>query len=747
MSNISCYKRIQQTSAYCLQGCIFFSACLFFAHKAMAIDSISLSIEHFISPLAQQDSQKQTTSENHSQHLFKALQFEQLTLKLDIASKPNTITIDLSRLNLPEPYANLNELMITCHSLKIESSYIACTQGTIAIKGLIDELITAADFSLKYNPVSGFLVVSLDNLEIGKGRFSATFRIDKDQWQAKLDVKNMAYQTIKKYLKFYFKESLGSIEQSAMTISFLGQLSGELTTKSTAPASVSSKNKPLSIKSAALKGRIKNLSYEQNEDIAENINLDFNFKLESSSGLAHQVSMTLKKITGELFQNGIYLVFTGEELVKAKILFQASQQQVNLQRLFINLPGSLKLNSSGQINLIQDQVQYDLNTTFNVIDFTRFNDLYLKNILEGTDFEGLEIEGDLKANISNNNHTIDLNCQLSDLTLAYNDIAMVDLNGQIYWNNKEQLLSSMPVSQLSWREINLNNLPFGESQLKFKVQDDRLQLIQETDIPLFDGFLHINSLELTQIGQSADEFKQQSGMNIAIDGMIKPISLDLMSRHFDWPLLDGKLSAVIPYTTYNAHLLELGGALMMQVFDGVIIIKDLKIEQPLSDSARLFSNIDLNNINLQSLTKTFDFGEIEGRVEGKLAQLELDAWQPVAFDAYIRTPANDKSRHRISQRAIDNLSSLGGAPGILSRSFLSFFETFSYDKLGLSCKLKNNICEMNGIERSNKGNSYYIVKGGGIPRIDVMGFQHQVNWQVLTSRLKAIQSANQAVIE
>lgn len=52
---------------------------------------------------------------------------------------------------------------------------------------------------------------------------------------------------------------------------------------------------------------------------------------------------------------------------------------------------------------------------------------------------------------------------------------------------------------------------------------------------------------------------------------------------------------------------------------------------------------------------------------------------------------------------------------------------------------------MSGVEP--KGNSYYIVKGGGIPRIDVMGFQREVNWQVLTSRLKTIQRANEAVIE
>ncbi|MCU7801171.1 MAG: hypothetical protein KZQ70_13800 [gamma proteobacterium symbiont of Lucinoma myriamae] len=308
-------------------------------------------------------------------------------------------------------------------------------------------------------------------------------------------------------------------------------------------------------------------------------------------------------------------------------------------------------------------------------------------------------------------------------------------------------------SQLGWQELTLNKLPLSQVTLDFTTHHDYLKLNKEADVPLFDGALHINSLEISQmLSRFPDSYKvknnlnsKNNGLTLTIDGFIKPVSLELLSRHFNWPLLDGSLSAVIPSTSYNEKYLKVGGALMMHVFDGTIIVKDLEIVEPLKDYAQLSANIDLNNLNLQSLTKTYNFGEIQGRVEGKLSQLELSGWQPVAFDAYIRTPENDKSSHRISQRAIDNLSSLGGASGLLSRSFLSFFETFRYDKIGLSCKLKNNTCHVSGVEA--KGDSYYIVKGGDIPRIDVMGFQKRVNWQVLTSRLKAIQHANEAIIE
>ena len=321
-----------------------------------------------------------------------------------------------------------------------------------------------------------------------------------------------------------------------------------------------------------------------------------------------------------------------------------------------------------------------------------------------------------------------------------------NLQGEINWNkvvqkhnavNKSALNNSaVKKSLLNWDKAALSGLPLGKTRWLLETHHDQLSLLQETRIPVFDGALIINSLQVQDL---LDDLK------LTIDGIIEPVSLELLSSHFNWPVLDGKLGAVIPATHYSQQQLRMGGAMMLQVFDGTIIIKDLIINEPLADTAQLTANIDLNQLDLQSLTRTYDFGEIQGRVEGKVNQLQLDAWRPVAFDAYLRTPDKDKSKHRISQQAIDNLSSLGGAGAILSKTFLSVFETFGYKKLGLSCKLANGICEMDGVE--DRGGAYYIVKGGGVPRIDVLGFQRRVDWNTLLERLESIQSANQAVIE
>ena len=69
----------------------------------------------------------------------------------------------------------------------------------------------------------------------------------------------------------------------------------------------------------------------------------------------------------------------------------------------------------------------------------------------------------------------------------------------------------------------------------------------------------------------------------------------------------------------------------------------------------------------------------------------------------------------------------------LQSGVLKFFDEYSYDKLGIRCRLREDVCEMSGIEPAPNG--YYIVKGSGLPRIDIVGNQGRVNWSQLMSSI------------
>jgi len=149
--------------------------------------------------------------------------------------------------------------------------------------------------------------------------------------------------------------------------------------------------------------------------------------------------------------------------------------------------------------------------------------------------------------------------------------------------------------------------------------------------------------------------------------------------------------------------------------------------------------VSAHHLDLDLLTHTFPIGSITGRVDLDLRGLELFDWSPVAFDAKIFTSPGDRSRHRISQRAITSIAGVSGGGGTVAQAlgtgFLRFFDTFHYDRLGLACQLRNDVCLMSGIEPTGTG--YYIVKGGGLPRIDIIGNAGRVDWPTLVAQLEA----------
>jgi hypothetical protein len=74
---------------------------------------------------------------------------------------------------------------------------------------------------------------------------------------------------------------------------------------------------------------------------------------------------------------------------------------------------------------------------------------------------------------------------------------------------------------------------------------------------------------------------------------------------------------------------------------------------------------------------------------------------------------------------------------------MGFFEDFAYDALGIRCRLQDGICNMGGISKADTG--YYIVRGRGLPRIDVIGYASRVDWARLVEQLKAIEQSGAPV--
>jgi hypothetical protein len=301
------------------------------------------------------------------------------------------------------------------------------------------------------------------------------------------------------------------------------------------------------------------------------------------------------------------------------------------------------------------------------------------------------------------------------------------VTGDMHWAPAGS--ASVQTSTLSWAEGGAYGLSGGAAALEFRVQGTDFALTRPAKLPVFDGGIAIETLALNNLG--GDD------MEVAFKGSVEPISMQLLAKAFGWPEFSGTLAASIPGVTLKDDVLTFQGNVESQVFGGRIIGSNIRLQNPLGRFPQFFADVRARNLDLDLLTRTFEVGSITGRLDVDVLGLELFDWTPTAFEARLATPAGDKSRHRISAKAVSSLSNVGGGGGgvvqALQSGVLKFFDEYSYEKLGITCKLVGDVCEMSGIEPAGVG--YYIVKGAGLPRIDIVGSQGRVNWNQLLSSI------------
>jgi len=294
-------------------------------------------------------------------------------------------------------------------------------------------------------------------------------------------------------------------------------------------------------------------------------------------------------------------------------------------------------------------------------------------------------------------------------------------------NGYFQLDANRVAAELEWREFSLFSLPFGQSALALEGTRERWGLSEPLEVPLLDGAVVIEQLDWRAAAEAHD--------SLSMDVHIEPLGLPGLTRVLGWPEFGGRLSGRFPGIRFADNRLDFTGGMDIEAFSGHIAVTDLVIERPFGSLPALAAQVDFERLDLAELTGAFNFGHMDGLLSGWLHDLRLLDWRPVAMDARAYTLA-DAPRRRISQRAVENLSRLGGgaAAGV---GLLRMFDEFSYRRAGLACRLDRNICHLDGVAERDAG-GFFIVQGRGLPRLDVVGHRRLVDWPRLVSQLMAI---------
>lgn len=428
---------------------------------------------------------------------------------------------------------------------------------------------------------------------------------------------------------------------------------------------------------------------------------------------------------GEVFWQPFYFA-NGGHTFEASGKLQDDLLSFDSARLQLKNVGDLDFN--GQMRL-SDYKLVNLNANLPNLDLATAYPLLFKPLLEKTAFNNAEVDGkvSLKVEIKNTDFK-SFDMRLSDVDIADNNqkFAFYKVNATIPWSYDEP------------REVNLGyesgellNLPLGKTNIKAQV--NRFSLTTPNiHLPILDGALNLSDISAARLG---DQWYWH------LRAKLEPISMADFSSSLKLPRMQGQASAEIPLVTYAGGNLTTDGSIALNIFHGTATVTQLRMQDPLGNAPKLNADIALRNLDLGDLTRTFSFGTIEGKLDGDIKDLEMQNWKAVRFDAMVQNSPG-KYPKKISQRAVENISALGGAgaAAAVQRSVLRFFEQFNYSKLGLSCKLRNDICQMGGVESTPQG--YIIVKGSGIPAITVMGYNQTVGWGDLISRIKRVTDSN-----
>jgi hypothetical protein len=303
--------------------------------------------------------------------------------------------------------------------------------------------------------------------------------------------------------------------------------------------------------------------------------------------------------------------------------------------------------------------------------------------------------------------------------------SLAGLDGGVRWSRD----SAVADSRLGWRAAAVYGIGIEAGALAFRSSEGRLALASPLRAGMLGGHLRLDRL----VWRPA---RGESPLRIEMGLALEALDLGSLSQRLGWPDFEGTLGGTLPNALYERNRVSFEGGLAMQLFGGEVRIDDLALERPFGVAPSLAANVRFQDIDLAPLTGAFGFGEITGRLDGRIRDLRLVDWTPVAFDARLLTDRNWEGSRRISQRAVQDISDLGGSGLVagLQARLLRTFDDFGYDRIGIGCVLKDNRCAMTGLKK--RGDGYVIIDGRGLPRIEVVGFRRSVDWPTLVSRLK-----------
>lgn len=626
--------------------------------------------------------------------------------------KQQQLQLTIDKISLPPPFDVLSFFELRCPNFELQAASIDCRDGQAKI---ISPWLTSPQIHTSFKISQTKSALTLDQVQLAGGSLRLALDYTQGQWRAKLTAQNLR---------------AAEAAQRLPVLNSFAVSGGRLDVQ------VDAKGRGSTIEDLRTRLNIRQLDAQSGDGkyAAEKLSLNAQLLGRTAANIWQwQNQMQIRN--GALYIDPVYIA-AGEQALEfeGRGTWLPQTKEWRFDNLVVTHQGLGKVNGHARL---QNGILQEAAIALQTETLDKLSAVYLQPFLAAGAWEGLNLSGRLRAQAEVAGQRLTrLDAQFPQLNVIDNAqrFALQNATGNIHWAHDR----TTEASSLSWKNLHFYGLPIGPASLTFSAYGNSLHLNKPVELPLFDGALHI--------GRFAWQGQTGAEPEVHFQGDIERVSLQKLTDTLHWPPLSGQLSGNIPGVHYRNRQLEIDGGLQIRLFDGAVHIEDLRLSGLLEGLPRLSADLEINNLDLQQITQRFAFGGMQGRLSGFVRDLELENWQPVTFYAWLGTPDGDDSKHRISQKAVNSLASIGGggATDLLSRSLLRVFDNFGYDQLGIGCYLHRGVCQLYGVAPAEQG--FYIVKGGGLPRIDVIGYNSRIDWQILLQRLRRVLATDQAII-
>lgn len=620
----------------------------------------------------------------------------------------------VDELHAPELPGPLRDLQLECPKARVDWPAVVCDQATL---GLADSPWGKQQVEASFHWRSAHdWRLGFTGLRYAGDRLSGQLSMLGDSWRLRLRAQGLQVRRLGPLKPLLLDAGLSI---ATGVVSAVADVHGD----------------PRGVRSLQVSGLARQVSWADEEGLqaAEKLGLRYAFDARRKQG-RWDGHVDLHLQTGELYSDPMFIDLEAQPVrLQARGGWLAEKAQLSLARFTLEAGDMLGAEGKALLDLARPGIRRGA-VQLRLGDLGKSYTGFLQSLLVGSPLEDVELVGAAEAELDWDAGTLS-QAQLKVSGLHMADLgqrfALAGLSAELYW----QAQGEPPASRLRLQGARLGKLDFGQTDMLFRTGGPYLHLLEPLQIPFCEGYIRVPDLTWLATG---------AGPEAGFSMTLEEVSLRAFTGALEWPLMNGTINARLPGARYAGDALRVDGDISIEAFDGLIGLRGLELEAISSAAPVLQGELALRGLDLAKVTETFSFGRIRGRLDGEVRDLQLVAWEPDRFQAHLYSPEDDDLPHKISQRAIEDLTELGnGVSGAFASPFLQIFKEFSYDRVELRVAQRGDRAEIGGIPHA--GGGYYLVKGAGIPRIDVIGRNRDVAWHDLVARLRSIRVDEMAV--